>query len=358
MDDERMTKFDPEDIAACASEWQDYKRQFEVHLDSKGLHATEGRQKGGQLLKCMGLEHVATYDTFMWAPAIPAVAADEARGIAAQPEVPAEDKYHLETVFAKFDAHFGVHHYRSIKHQDCLSCTRGPKQSVQSFISDLKRKAQHCDYGDCEEGLIVDMLINRVRDQKITEKLMELPDDQLTLSTAIRICRQVELTNSHLQSLNSTKNEEHVHLVHRGHGRGRGSRRRPNDRHEADSGQQERNDRCNRCCRQHYPNVRCPALDRFCGTCGEKGHYQQSPMCHINKSDQGSQRGCRRSRGRGRQQNRGRGKGNYVYYADDQYYDDSYAYGDNKDDESYDVEDGYVELCEPFDGICKTKSVL
>ena len=42
MDDERMMKFDPEDIVACASEWQDYKRQFEVHLDSKGLHAAEG----------------------------------------------------------------------------------------------------------------------------------------------------------------------------------------------------------------------------------------------------------------------------------------------------------------------------
>ena len=84
MDDERMAKFNPEDIAACTSEWQDYKRQFEVHMDSKGLHAAEGRQKVGQLLKCMGREHVATYDTFTWAPAIPAVVADADRGIAAQ----------------------------------------------------------------------------------------------------------------------------------------------------------------------------------------------------------------------------------------------------------------------------------
>ena len=174
---------------------------------------------------------------------------------------------------------------------------------------------------------------------------------RLTLGNAIRICRQVELTNSHLQLLNSTKNEEHVHFVHHGRGRGRGSRRQPNDRYEADRGQQERNDRCNRCCRQHYPNVRCPALDRFCGTCGQKGHYQRSPMCHISKNDQGSQRDYRRSRGRGRQQNRGRGRGNYVYYADDQYYDGSYEYDDNKDDESYDVDDDYDEICE-------TKNVL
>ena len=137
----------------------------------------------------MGREHVATYDAFTWAPAIPAVVANADHGIAAQPEVPAEDKCQLETVFAKFDAHFGVHSYRSIKSQDFLSRTRGPKPSVQSFISDLKRKAQHCDYGDREEELIIDMLINRVCDQKITEKLMELPDDQLTLSNTIRIPR-------------------------------------------------------------------------------------------------------------------------------------------------------------------------
>ena len=121
--------------ATCReNRWKLSLWQFEIHLDSKGLHAAEGRQKVGQLLKCMVRERVATYDAFTWAPAIPAVAANEARGIAAQPEVPAEDKYHLETVFAKFDAHFRVHCYRSIKREDLLSCTCGPKQSVQVLL--------------------------------------------------------------------------------------------------------------------------------------------------------------------------------------------------------------------------------
>ena len=47
-----------------------------------------------------------------------------------------------------------------------------------------------------------------------------------------------------------------------------------------------------------------------------------------------------------------------MYYADDQYYEDLYVYHDNKDDESYDAEDDYDELCESFDAICETKSVL
>ena len=80
------------------------------------------------------------------------------------------------------------------------------------------------------------MLINCVRDQKITEKLMELLDDQLNLSTAIQVYRQVELTNSHLQSLNSIKNEEHVHKAHCERGRGHGSRHQPNNRCDTDHG--------------------------------------------------------------------------------------------------------------------------
>ena len=223
-DEEKMPRFRPSDISSCASEWQAYKRQFEVHLDAKGLHEAIGRRKVGQLLQCMGSQHLVTYDTFTWAPAVAAVQAQDGRP--ARAAVAAENRYDLDTVFQKFDAYFGVHQYRSIKRQEFLSCNRDAKQSIMSFISELKRKAQHCEYGDREEGMIVDMLINRVQDGKCTEKLMELPDEQLTLANAVRVCRQVELTQAHLQALSSTKSEEHVHKAfQRGRGRGRGRQR-------------------------------------------------------------------------------------------------------------------------------------
>ena len=98
----KLGRFKPTDIESYASEWEEYKRQFLIHLDSKGLHEAAGRRKVGQLLKHMGPEHVNTYDSFVWNEAIEAVQADNARGIPAAPAVPAEDKYHLETVFAKF----------------------------------------------------------------------------------------------------------------------------------------------------------------------------------------------------------------------------------------------------------------
>ena len=53
--DVKLGRFQPADLEARASEWEEYKSQFDVHLDSKGLYNAEGRRKVhvGQLLKHM-----------------------------------------------------------------------------------------------------------------------------------------------------------------------------------------------------------------------------------------------------------------------------------------------------------------
>ena len=330
MAEDRLCKFEPVDINACGSEWQEYKRLFEIHLDAKGLYGAEGRQKVGQLLKCMGQQSIAIYDSFTWAPAVPAIQADQANGIAAQAEIPGEDKYNLQTVFRKFDAHFGVHRYRSIKRQEFLSCTRGPNQSIQNFIAELKNKAKHCEYGNMEEGFIVDMIMNKIGDDKCTEKLMELPDRELTLNNAIRICRQVELTNTHLKSLNNSRTEQHIHQArsagsNRGRGRGRGAVR--------SRGYQETNQHCTRCCRAHGYGE-CRAYHRYCGTCGEKGHFTRSTLCRYN-TETSSTRGPARGRGRG-----SRGRGQFVQHTDSHNYEHDY-------DDTYNA-----DICEQFDNQC------
>ena len=68
--------------------------------------------------------HKSMYNTFKWAPARPAMAADANNGIEAQPAVEAENKYNLEHVFGKFDQHWGVKRFRSIKRQEFLDTTR------------------------------------------------------------------------------------------------------------------------------------------------------------------------------------------------------------------------------------------
>jgi len=303
-DDARIPPFRPDDLDSCAAEWEDYKRMFLVHLDAKGLHDAAGRRKVGQLLSCMGSQHIATYDSFTWQEEIPAIAADPERGILARQRVPAEDQYSLTDVFKKFDEQFGVHRFRSIKRQEFLRTQRGEKQTAMQFISELKRKARYCDYGNLEDGFICDMIINKINDRRCTERLMELNDQELTLANVTRICRQMELTQAHVDGLHSTekdtKSEKEVHKVMTRRGRGRGSfRPQQSDYHGGSSNFQRRTgetynhrrDRgyhlergddfrrnCPKCCRNHWDG-QCRAAKEYCGACGQRGHYKRSRLC-------------------------------------------------------------------------------
>jgi len=277
-----LTEFNPSD--AGATEWELYKRDFLVHLDALGLDDKPGRRKVGVLLSNMGRECVKIYDSFVWAPE---VQADADRGIAHRA---AEDKYSLETVLLKFDHHFGVHNFRNIKRQEFLSTKRGT-MSVMDFIAELQRKAECCQYEDHKDGFICDMIINGINDKKCSEKLMEIPAEQLTLDRVIKTCRHMELTNAHIKTLESPE----VHIAHKGTGRRgqRGSRQN----FSANSASY-----CQKCCRVHVFQ-RCPAFNRKCDICGQRGHFKASHLCRGGASQRrGQYRGrvpARRGRGRG-----------------------------------------------------------
>ena len=59
--EDKLCNFEPADFNACSSEWQGYKRLFEIHLGANGLYGADGRQKVNQLLKCMGQQSIAVY---------------------------------------------------------------------------------------------------------------------------------------------------------------------------------------------------------------------------------------------------------------------------------------------------------
>ncbi|XP_052276600.1 uncharacterized protein K02A2.6-like [Dreissena polymorpha] len=265
-----LPEFNPSE---SASSWEDYKRDFIIHLDALGLDDKPGQRKVGVLLANMGRECVKIYDSFAWAPE---VVANQDAGIAA---VPAEDKYHLETVFTKFDRHFGVQNYRNIKRQEFLNTKRG-NLSIMDYISELKRKAEHCQYGEQKEGLICDMIINGVNDTKCSEKLMEIPVTQLTIERVVQVCRQIELTASHIKSLGESP---HVNIART---------------HQNPHKQQKY---CAKCCRKHEVR-KCPAYQKQCDNCGEFGHFKASKLCPAVGGTSHQQKGIshRGARGYGR----------------------------------------------------------
>ena len=66
-----------------------------------------------------------TYDTITWLPGVDAVEANVDTGIEAVPARQAGDKYNMAHMFTKFNTHFGVFRYRSIKRQEFLKTCKG-----------------------------------------------------------------------------------------------------------------------------------------------------------------------------------------------------------------------------------------
>lgn len=360
----RMKKFIPSDIDTCVPAWQDYKREFLVLLDAKGLDDKPGKRQVGTLLQNMGMECIKIYDTFEWAPAVQAIAADADNNIAAVPARPAEDKANLQHVFQKFDQYWGVNRYRAIKRQEFLDTKRqkndkGELEPIMDFITKLRRKAEYCEFDNKKDSFICDKIINGIQDSRCAERLLDIPDAELNLTRVIQVCRQYELTQAHIKAIDTeqdTTKAKDVHYTARSRGRSRG-RSRARGRAQ---GYQGNFPYCDRCCK-HHAYRSCPAFDKNCDTCGQRGHFKKSPVCknssgtstsrgrfNFNRQGQRSHDGRNfrgrynsysyrgyRPQGRGYQNNNNRRD---VHYADDYDYD----YLANQFDEHVDMNDVFI----------------
>ena len=315
--------------------WKSWKQSFEIYLEAKGVADAGGKRKVCLLLHFLGPDGIKLYNTFDFRPAVPA---DADHDIAARA---AEDKNNLVTVLAKFDTHYGKGKMRNLRRQAFLRRSQESGETVMDFIADLRYKAGMCEYGDTEESMLCDRIIDGLIDTKTKRELLDL-DEELNLSNAIRICRREELTNLQMRKSNNKaaidvgyvagRNAYRSRGRRRGTSRGRGSTRgnggptrgygRSSRGYGGSSrgyggssrgnggssrgyggssrgyggssrgyggssrgyggsrgdGSRANRPRCDYCTSSHALR-QCPAFNKYCGACGTKGHYARSPRC-------------------------------------------------------------------------------
>ena len=71
-------------------------------------------------------------------------------------------------------------------------CKQGPGEPIDSFITKLRGKASSCEYRDLKDELIRDRLVLGIASESTRRRLLRERD--LTLPTAVEICRLAELT--------------------------------------------------------------------------------------------------------------------------------------------------------------------
>ena len=137
--------------------WKEWKQLFQVYLSATDLEEVNGKGKVSLLLHFLGPDRIKLYTAFDVRPAAEANSDSNIVG------VPAEDKYNLETVLLKFDQHYGNGKLPNIRRKESLGRNRHTHESLMNFIADLKKKILMCEYGEVEESLLCDRIVEGIQ---------------------------------------------------------------------------------------------------------------------------------------------------------------------------------------------------
>ncbi|KAJ1214182.1 hypothetical protein NDU88_001808 [Pleurodeles waltl] len=83
-----------------------------------------------------------------------------------------------------------------------FSCTQKQGETIDQYVSNLRRLAISCKFKDLNDEIFRGQLINRLRDMKIQEKLLGLKSP--TLEKTVEVAKHMEITQQYVKELNST----------------------------------------------------------------------------------------------------------------------------------------------------------
>ena len=180
----------------------------------------------------------------------------------------------------KFDGHFGARKNTITARAKFNKRYQRTGEKIDSFIQDLHRLADDCEYEGLKDQLIRDRIVAGVSDDDLSDKLQSLAD--LTLDVAIRQARQAEsrkeeqeilrgkATVNAIKSRNKTfPPKSKPHSPPRPHRHPKSKPKTPHKKHGP-----QRSDKCGNCGKgPHKRPEDCPARYEECFRCKVKGHY-------------------------------------------------------------------------------------
>lgn len=165
------------DSLNLADVWKEWKEAWELYRISSGLHEKDNAIQIATIQSILGTKARRVLKTL---PNIPGdITERTVEGILTALEtycVPRKN-----TTYERYD-------FRMTIQED---------RSFDIFVTDLRRKAEYCDFGAIKESLIRDQIVVGINDPKLQERLLRETD--LTLKKAIKLCRITE------QSQNQSK---------------------------------------------------------------------------------------------------------------------------------------------------------
>ncbi|XP_046597267.1 uncharacterized protein LOC124294709 [Neodiprion lecontei] len=236
--------------------WRTWRARFENYLVASEANKKSEATQCAQLLHYIGEDGFKIFTTFT---------------------IPDEEKDKLQPLIKKFEEHFLPKENLAYERYQFFSYRQHDEETLEQFITELKKKAKKCKLGSLNDELIKTMITCGVADGSIREKLLQ--NDEQTLQEAIDRCLIIEKSKERSQemehALTTTASVDAV--------KGRSQR--------TDTAQHTYTAKsitsCTKCGYAHAIN-RCPAYNKICNNCRKKNHFAE--MCFKkqdgNKRDQ------------------------------------------------------------------------
>lgn len=255
-----------------AENWHRFERDYDIFIGCLPDNTSEAR-KAMLLLNLAGSEAIQKEQSFVYRPAVPAVAA--VGNVPAQPAVPAEDRLSVAVLKSKFEELCSPQRNTIMERYAFNSRSQLPDESFNSFYAELRVKARSCDFNVLEEDLIRDKIVIGIRDDNVRKQLLR--ENRLTLQRAVTLCQVAEETEHAMNRL--TMKTDAISTNRRAQ-----FQSKPHFQSPKTNSTQEK---CPRCGKAAHPRDKCPAKDSECRKCGKKGHW--SVVCRSRAKTQNHQ---------------------------------------------------------------------
>jgi hypothetical protein len=175
-----------------AGNWKKFRQRFEIYLQASGKSNKPEKLKTSVLLHVIGEEGLEVYNTFQFDA----------------PDGDNDPSMTLQTVIDKFEEYCNPKRNVTLERFYFNQCTQVSDETVDHFVTRVKKLSQNCAYGDLKDSLIMDRIICGLYDNTTRERLLRTVN--LDLETCINICRAAESVKIQSQQL-STASTSNAH---------------------------------------------------------------------------------------------------------------------------------------------------
>ncbi|XP_037517802.1 uncharacterized protein K02A2.6-like isoform X2 [Rhipicephalus sanguineus] len=217
--------------------WKRFRQQFEFFLQATACKSNPRSEaaKTALLLSVAGDEALDVFNNFVFSGE--------------------ENKEDFNTVIAKFEDYCLEQQNEIHERYVFRSRSQGEAEPFELFLRELKKQAQHCNFGTMADDMVRDQVVFGTNSPRLREKMLR--DKSLTLEKVIVLCKAAETSARQNEFWQKGKEELDMNAVTASRSTPRGSR---NDL------------RCTRCNRRHAVR-RCPAYGKVCYSCNGRNHF-------------------------------------------------------------------------------------